>query len=70
MSLALHRIKSRSNDLRLREDAPFPSEVEDAQHAIRQWRHEQLVRRLDRNNGYPDSGYCDVDSFVEGLSDE
>ena len=47
MSLALHRIKIKSNDQRLRADAPFPSQVEDAQDAIRQWRHEQLVRRLD-----------------------
>lgn len=59
MTLALHRIKIKSNDQRLRADAPFPSQVENAQDAIRQWRHEQLVRRLDRHNGYPDSGYCD-----------
>lgn len=40
-------IKHRIDTLRLRADAPFPSESEDAQDAIRQWRHEQLIRRID-----------------------
>ena len=40
-------IKHRIDTLRLRADAPFPSQAEDAQHAIRQWRHEQLIRRID-----------------------
>ena len=43
MSILKHRIMT----LRLREDAPFPSEELDAQEAIRNWRHEQLRRRLD-----------------------
>jgi hypothetical protein len=40
-------LKHRIDTLRLRPDAPFPSESEDAQDAIRQWRHEQLIRRID-----------------------
>ncbi len=40
-------LKHHINTQRLRADAPFPSQAEDAQDAIRQWRHEQLVRRLD-----------------------
>lgn len=66
MTLLKHRIDT----LRLRPDAPFPSESEDAQDAIRQWRHEQLVRRLDRSSGADPTDYIDVDDFVEGVGDE
>jgi hypothetical protein len=52
-------LKHRIDTLRLRADAPFPSQAEDAQDAIRQWRHEQLVRRLDGGNGSSDPDYCD-----------
>jgi|688.fasta_scaffold988518_2 hypothetical protein len=52
-------LKHRIDTLRLRADAPFPSQAEDAQDAIRQWRHEQLVRRLDSGNGSSDPDYCD-----------
>ena len=58
MTLLKHTIKT----LRLREDAPFPSETHDAQEAIRNWRHEQLVRRLD---GDTIPREFDLDDFVE-----
>ena len=58
MTLLKHHIRS----LRLREDAPFPSQVDDAQQAIREWRHEQLVRRLD---GDTIPREFDLDDFVE-----
>ena len=70
MSLAKHRIKIKSNDQRLRADAPFPSQVEDAQDAIRQWRHESLRRRLDGATGGDLADYLDVDDFVEGVDRE
>lgn len=66
MSLIKHRIDT----LRLRSDAPFPSQIEDAQDAIRQWRHAQLVRRLDGDPRVGDPDYIDVDEFVEGLGYE
>lgn len=39
MTLIRHHIEM----LRLREDAPFPSQIEDAQQMIREWRHERRV---------------------------
>ena len=66
MSLVKHQV----NTLRLRHDAPFPSQIEDAQDAIRQWRHAQLVRRLDSSSGVDCPDYLDVDDFVEGVDRE
>ena len=57
-------IKHRIDTLRLRADAPFPSESEDAQDAIRQWRHEQLIRRIDSAVD-TDVPWLDIDD-VEG----
>lgn len=55
-----HRVKT----LRLREDAPFPSECEDAQQLIREWRHEQRVR-LVRSFGSPcDRGADDCERLA------
>lgn len=65
MSLLKHRIKIRSNDQRLRADAPFPSQVEDAQDAIRQWRHQQLIRRLDGAVRHSDTEYL-ADDLDDG----
>lgn len=56
MTLIRHRIET----LRLREDAPFPSECEDAQQMIREWRHERLVRCLDRIVDRPEPDFGDM----------
>lgn len=61
-------IKHRIDTLRLRADAPFPSESEDAQDAIRQWRHEQLIRRIDSAVD-TDVPWLDIDD-VEGIGDD
>jgi hypothetical protein len=62
MTLLKHRIQS----LRLRENAPFPSEVFDAQESIRNWRHELLVRRLSSDSDSRRPDYCgDFDMSAE-----
>jgi hypothetical protein len=65
MTLLKHRIDT----LRLRTDAPFPSQCEDAQDAIRQWRHEQLVRNSDWTCGHCDPVLCSRDC-VDALGGE
>jgi hypothetical protein len=57
-ALLRHRIQT----LRLREDAPFPSEGEDAQQMIREWRHANLIRRLDKDRPHDDHNF---DPFTE-----
>jgi hypothetical protein len=63
MTLMRHHIQS----LRLRPDAPFPSDEEDAQHKIRSWRHEQLIKRLDKDAPAQDDG---DDPLWQGEDDE
>ncbi len=59
--------------LRLRQDAPFPSQIVSAHELIRRWRHEQRLRivRHDSRDSHilgasdPDSGVLDSDVVDE-----